>query len=187
MTGITGLPLPIERYPQHFALEEAGNSHLDWPRGGPGIWGDRCCGIACLRMLLRYYGQYVPSQHRLLWEGITGGAYTESGWLHHGLVEIGAKYGLEGFATGYRDQQPLEKLASEGIPSIVSCTFKFPEDGRKGGHLVIFAGSFNTSNGWRIGFADPSRWGATNRSVPAIRFWSSWTGRAIILTPRSWR
>lgn len=187
MTNVNALPLPIERYPQHFTPEETDDPRLNWPKGGPEIWGERCCGIACLRMLLRYYGQCVPSQHQLLRDGMTAGAYTDCGWLHQGLVELGGRYGLEGFAVGYRDQQPLQKLAIEGIPSIVSCTFRLPEDGRKGGHLVLFAGSFSTPKGQYVGFADPSRWGAMNRSVPATRFWSSWTGRAIILTPKSRR
>jgi hypothetical protein len=66
---------------------------------------------------------------------------------------------MAGLAEGLEDNEPLLRLAAEGTPSIISCTLRFPQDGRKGGHLVVFTGEFTQDGARHAGFADPSRWG----------------------------
>ncbi|MCJ0875558.1 hypothetical protein [Streptomyces sp. AP-93] len=134
-------------------------------------------------MLLDHFALAVPSQRHLLAQGLELGAYTPKGWHHQGLVNLADGLGLSGVAAHFDSPEPLQRLAQEGIPAIVSCTFTFPEDGRRGGHLVLFRGE-RIQLGQRVaGFADPSRWGALHDELPAERFWASWTGRAIILRP----
>ncbi|WP_106982608.1 C39 family peptidase [Streptomyces megasporus] len=180
------MPLAIRRYAQHFTAEEQSDSGFAWPPGGPEVWGEKCCGLACLRMILDHYGLHVPSQRQLLREGLELGAYTSNGWIHQGLVEIAGLHGLSGAAAPYTSTAQLQSLAEAGIPSIVSCTFRFPEDGSKGGHLVVFCGETVKGGGRYATFADPSRWGAHHTELPAERFWASWTGRAVSLWPQDW-
>ncbi|WP_327101424.1 cysteine peptidase family C39 domain-containing protein [Nocardia vinacea] len=177
------LPLDVHRFPQHFTDDETDDPGFPWPDGGPQTWGDRCCGIACLRMLLRFHGLPVPLQRELLREGLATNAYaTGVGWTHAGLVALATRHGLAGTAEAV-DRSTLQGMAADGIPSIISCTWQLPEDGRQGGHLIVFTGEADRDGDTIAGFADPSRWGAEHSEVPARRFWASWTGRAIMLQP----
>ncbi|MFI1974653.1 MULTISPECIES: cysteine peptidase family C39 domain-containing protein [Streptomyces] len=182
-TPLLGEPLAVRRFGQHFTPEEIADPSAVWPTDGPHEWGERCCGLACLRMLLDFHGLAVPDRLPLLHHGLALGAHTPKGWLHAGLVRLASEYGLQGHASAFPTPAPLQELARAGTPSIVSCSFRFPEDGRQGGHLVLFTGEFERDGEVYAGFADPSRWGADHAAVPAARFWSSWTGRAIVLTP----
>lgn len=96
-------------------------------------------------------------------------------------MRVAKEYGLTGRAEGCDEPDDLQRLATQGAPSIISCTWQLPQDGRKGGHLVVFTGEFDHDGETYAGFADPSRFGADHTSVPAERFWSSWTGRAILI------
>ncbi|MFC9227470.1 C39 family peptidase [Streptomyces decoyicus] len=178
------MPLTMRRYPQHFTEEESADSGFAWPPGGPQTWGEKCCGLACIRSILDHYGLPVPSQRQLLREALALGAHTPQGWIHRGLVEAAGPYGLTGAAAPYTSPAQLRSIAEAGIPSIVSCTFRFPQDGRKGGHLVVFRGETVRDDERYVAFADPSRWGAHHTELTARRFWASWTGRAVSLWPK---
>lgn len=180
------VPIAMRRYAQHFTAEERCADGFSWPSGGPEVWGEKCCGLACLRMILDRYGLPVPSQRQLLRQGLEQGAYTPNGWHHQGLVDVAAGHGLSGAAAPFGSTAQLQSVAKAGIPSIVSCTFRFPDDGRKGGHLVVFRGEVVKDGERYAAFADPSRWGAHHSELPAERFWTSWTGRAVALWPRDW-
>ncbi|MGW0538221.1 C39 family peptidase [Streptomyces sp. NPDC003032] len=180
------MPLDVRRYAQHFTEEERADSGFVWPPGGPETWGEKCCGLACVRSILDHYGLPVPSQRQLLRQGLALGAHTSRGWIHRMLVEVARPYGLTGAAAPYTSAAQLRGVAEAGIPSIVSCTFRFPEDGRKGGHLVVFCGEAVRDDGRYVAFADPSRWGAHHTELPGRRFWASWTGRAVSLWPKDW-
>ncbi|GHH82955.1 hypothetical protein GCM10018793_43840 [Streptomyces sulfonofaciens] len=179
-------PIAMRRYAQHFTAEERSDSGFTWPAGGPEAWGEKCCGLACLRMILDHYGLPVPSQRQLLRQGLEQGAYSPSGWRHQGLVDIAAGHGLSGAAAPFGSPTQLQSFARAGVPCIVSCTFRFPEDGRKGGHLVVFRGEVVKDGERYAAFADPSRWGAHHAELPAERFWASWPGRAVALWPSDW-
>lgn len=134
-------------------------------------------------MVLAYYGLPVPEQSDLLWQGLELGAYCDRGWIHHGLVELGERHGLTGRAIAAPTVDDLTESLAVGLP-IVSVTWKFPTDGRRGGHLVLFTGEDRSAEGGPVvRFADPSRWGADNDCVSRSRFEASYTGRAILLAP----
>lgn len=175
---------PLAWFPQHYDDVEAwAGATEDLPAEGPQWWGHRSCGIACLRTILEAHGIAAPSAHRLLARGLAIGAYTPLGWLHQGLADLAAEHGLRAAAVGHEGPEVLRARAAHGLPSIVSVTHLFPEDGRKGGHLVVFGGEDGPIADRRAHFMCPSRWGETTRSLPAERFWASWTGRAIVFEP----
>lgn len=181
MTVVRGT-LDVPWFGQGFPAAE------DWPLGkqlpaeGPAYWGPRCCGLASLRSVLAFHRLRVPPAHELLARALERDIYTKRGWLHQGLADLAGDYGLGGDAIGLDEPAELVALARHGFPSIVSCAYQFPDDGRRGGHLIVFAG-LSADNPPVASFMDPSRWGRSRRSVPAARFWASWTGRAILLRP----
>lgn len=151
------------------------------PAGGPAYWGPRACGIACAAALLTFHGRRTPTRHELLAEAVEHAAYTPAGWSHAGLARLLERHGLPAQARLVADPADLVAIASAGRPSIVSVTLGFPEDGQKGGHLVVFAGHLD--GGHLARFMDPSRWGRDHWLLPSSRFWASWTGRAILAGP----
>jgi hypothetical protein len=67
---------------------------------------------------------------------------------------------------------------------IISVTEKFPEDGRKGGHLVVARGTAQSAHGSPdILIRDPSAWGQDHDRVPLTRLAASYTGRCITFAP----
>jgi hypothetical protein len=63
-------------------------------------------------------------------------------------------------------------------PVIASVTLGFPEDGRRGGHLVVVCG-FEEREPRVVHVRDPARWGASRSSVGEARFLASFSGRVI--------
>lgn len=183
MTGLVntrGEATALRRFPQHFATDV---KRAQLPTGGPEVWGDRCCGLACLRTVLDFHGLPVPDQAVLLRQGLERGAYSDRGWIHAGLVELAREHGLAGIAGLVSGLADLLELVDAGVPPIVSCAFQLPQDGRRGGHLVVLGRAFVHDSRRLVSFADPSRWGARNDAVPDDRFWASCTGNVIALWP----
>ncbi|SDW37942.1 Peptidase C39 family protein [Marininema mesophilum] len=169
--------LNIPRYPQRFEPHQ-------WPSGklqqgeGPEYWGNRACGLACLRMIIAHFGNHVPPQYELLTHALEQHAYSSpQGWIHKGLAKLGKKYGLSATPILIENSEKLQYVLETIGPVIASITHKFPEDGRKGGHLVVISGCHRESE--TISFRDPSRWGENHSSVSEKRFFSSFTGRGI--------
>mgnify|MGYP002734838075 CR=1 FL=1 len=158
----------------------------EWPQNvlvsekGADYWGESICGLACLRMIMGHFQIPVVSPYELLVEGIRLNAYCEKGWIHQGLANIASKYGLKAFPLAIKDGEALEELLSKKGPVIVSVTGQLPEDGRKGGHLIVACGRYQENGIQMIAFRDPSRWGKTNSNVSEKRFLSSFTGRGIV-------
>ncbi|MFJ2775727.1 glutamate ligase domain-containing protein [Kitasatospora sp. NPDC087315] len=154
----------------------------EWERhGGAALgdraeWSDRACGMAALRMILLAYGQEPPTLTELIQLGVEKGALTERGWLHAGIASLAEVYGV----PGQTEAVPAEELTArlKAAPVIISVTEKFPEDGRKGGHLVVALG-FEPGEDPTILFRDPSGWGQTHDRVPLSRLSASYSGRAI--------
>jgi len=174
------LPLPVPRFPQHFSASDAAALP---PQMDATNWGDRCCGIACLRSLLAFYQLPVPSAAALLLEGLERGAWSSKGWIHTGLVDLARQHNLTGVAAGVDDCVALRRLTLTGTPVLVSCTHQFPQDGRRGGHLVIVTGVRHRRDDQVVDFVYPSRWGSANHCVAAERFGASFTGRVVVLRP----
>jgi hypothetical protein len=169
--------LTLRRFGQHFPEDDVfGLSPAERAQ-----WGDRCCGLACVRTALEHFGLPVPAQVEMLPRALEIGAYSDRGWIHIGLLELARQYGLDGATGKVESVYDLAALAAAEVPTIVSSTLHFPTDGRRGGHLVAFAGMSGEAGQELAHFADPSRWGELNATVPASRFWASCTGNVIAL------
>lgn len=131
-----------------------------------------------LEDLIAYFGKSVPTQYELLVEGLQRNAYSPKGWIHKGLAELGESYGLRSAPIVIKNGDQLEHILKTTGPVIASVTHTFPEDGRRGGHLVVVC-SRHTESESIISFLDPSRWGASHSTVTEKRFFSSFTGRGI--------
>lgn len=169
--------LALRRFEQHFSTHESSEMSATEREH----WGNRACGLACMRTVLDYYDLPVPPQVDMLKRGLELGAYSERGWIHAGLLTLARELGLDGVTGRVSDIEQLSNLAAAGIATIVSSTLHFPTDGQRGGHLVAFAGCSGQPDDRQAHFADPSRWGENNSTVPASRFWASCTGRIIAL------
>ena len=181
--------LESHRYPQHALLRDivlpggATLSRLEWE--------DNCCGLACIQTILDAEGLPVPTLDALLAEGIESGAYDAAkGWILRGLLELGRSYGLDGEVFPEASIGFLESLPAAQITPIVSMSCNFPiTPSAKGGHLVVFRGTqVSNAKGEACYCDDPSTQGAIVDEVERTRFWSSFSGRALILkSARTWQ
>ena len=145
-------------------------------------WSDRACGMAALRMILLAYHRPAPPLTELVALGVREGALTDRGWLHAGIARLAGQFGIPARAQPVAAPDLPGHLAA--APVIVSVTEKLPDDGRKGGHLVVARGYHDTRPGDPdILFRDPSGWGQTCDRVPLSRLAASYSGRAITFAP----
>lgn len=152
--------------------------------------GDNCCGLAYIQTILDAEGFPVPTLDTLLAEGIESGAYDAAkGWVLWILLELGHSYGLDSevswkhrFIFGGYTRSPSRFDCS------VSCNFTM-RPSVKGGHLVLFRGTrVSNTKGKACYCDDSSPQGATVDEVKRTRFWSSFSGRALILkSARAWQ
>ncbi|WP_291414348.1 C39 family peptidase [Actinophytocola sp.] len=65
-------------------------------------WSDRTCAIACLTMVLNYYG-HVVSMVDVLTAALERKAFDPvRGWLHSGLIEVLQSFGLTAYRRNWR-------------------------------------------------------------------------------------
>jgi hypothetical protein len=127
-----------------------------------------------------FHGRSLPTLVELLQEGVGSGYYTSKGWIHVGLANLGGAYGVQGKAIPAPTIDDLRScLESTGSPLIASVTWQFPEDGRRGGHLVVVT-AVGDGSGAQVCFRDPSGWGMDQSRISAARFSASYTGRVIV-------
>jgi hypothetical protein len=165
--------IPEQQWPEGFRFDGEDRAY----------WSDRTCGLACLASIASFHGKPIPSIFELLQEGVGLGHYSSRGWIHAGLAAIGEAYGFPGKALPALTVDDLRFcLEYTGSPLIASVTRQFPEDGRRGGHLVVVTavGSEPTP---RICCRDPAGAGMNESRIPAARFFASFAGR-IIVFPR---
>ena len=166
----------VMRFAQRFG-------HQEWPHGlsidgrDAGFWAERGCGVACLRMIVHFFTGRDEAYAGLLAEGVAQGAYGERGWIHAGLAAMAQRRGLMARACAIDGPDELRAVLLQG-PVIASVTLGFPEDGRRGGHLVVACG-FDAAEPRCIHVRDPARWGESNASVGESRFLASFSGRVI--------
>jgi hypothetical protein len=130
-----------------------------------------------------FHGKPIPTIFELLQEGVGLGHYTSKGWTHAGLSEIGEKYGFPGTALPALTVDDLRYcLEFTGSPLIASVTRQFPEDGRRGGHLVVVT-AIDDEPTPRICCLDPADGGLGEIRIPAARFFASFAGRIIVFLP----
>lgn len=169
----------VLRTAQHFGPDE-------WPHGAlvrgetAEHWGERSCGIACLRSVVHFHTGVAPDLYELLCRGLARGAFGDRGWIHASLADLSRSYGLAGASVGMDGLPVLYDQIDQGLPVIVSCSLGFPDDGRRGGHLVLATGRSASLRGDVVHVVDPSRRGRVQDTVPATRLAASWTGRAIV-------
>jgi hypothetical protein len=144
-------------------------------------WSDRACGMAALRMILLAYQRPAPPLTELLKLGISQGALSDRGWLHTEIARLATSMGVPGQAQAV----PAADLPAwlDAGPLIASVTIGFPDDGRRGGHLVVLRGHERNQADPSILFRDPSGWGQANDRVRLRRLASSYTGRCITFQP----
>jgi hypothetical protein len=145
-------------------------------------WSERACGIAALRMILLAYRGEAPPLTELIMTGVRENALTGRGWLHAGLARLAAGFGIPAAAEAVPAGDLPARL--EDAPLIISVTWRFPEDGRQGGHLVVARGVTEPgADGPDILFRDPSDWGQDHDRVTLRRLSASYTGRCVTLAP----
>lgn len=154
--------------------------HGGWALGDRIEWSNRACGLASLRMILLAYGCEAPTVTELLKLAVKHEVLTPRGALHAGIANLATELGVHSQAEAVPVEGLLGRL--DDAPLIVSVTEQFPEDGRKGGHLVILRG-YESGPDPTIHFRDPSAWGQENDQVPLSRLSHSYTGRAITFAP----
>jgi hypothetical protein len=156
--------------------------------GNSAEWSDRTCGMAALRMILLAYLGQAPPLTELVMTGVREGALTDRGWLHAGLARLAASFGIPAAAEAVTADDLPARL--KDAPLIISVTARFPEDGRKGGHLVVAHGTSEPgADGPDILIRDPSAWGQSHDRVTLRRLSASYSGRCITFAPRpaAWR
>jgi hypothetical protein len=146
-------------------------------------WSDRACGMAALRMILLAYLGDAPPLTELVRQGVAYGALTDRGWLHAGIAQMATDYGIPATAEAVPARDLPGRIAD--TPVIVSVADQLPEDGRKGGHLIVAHGCDGGSQDPDIFIRDPSSWGQDHDRVPLRRLTASYTGRAITFAPVS--
>ncbi|MFI5617472.1 C39 family peptidase [Streptomyces sp. NPDC051567] len=154
--------------------------HGGWALGDRIEWSNRACGLASLRMILLAYGQEAPTVTELLKIAVKHEVLTPRGALHAGVASLASDLGVPSTA----EPVPAEELPRrlDSAPLIVSVTEQLPEDGRRGGHLIILRG-YEDGPDPVIRFRDPSAWGQKHDRVPLSRLAHSYTGRAITFAP----
>ena len=177
------MPHPVHDVPmcrQRITPEEW-QEQAGWSLGDRIEWSDRACGIACLRMLLLAYGKPAPSITELLKVAVKADALSERGWIHAGLAALATERGVPAWAEPVAVEDLPTRL--EGAPLIISITEQFPQDGRRGGHLVVARGLADGNERPDLLIRDPSSWGQKHDRVPLARAAASYTGRAITFAP----
>jgi hypothetical protein len=160
-----------------------------WPEGfrlageDRAYWSERTCGLACLESIASFHQKPIPTIFELLQEGVRLGHYADKGWIHAGLAAIGEAYGFHGKALPAITLDDLRAcLEFTASPLIASVTREFPEDGRRGGHLVVVTAVDDGPAPW-ICCRDPAGGGMGAGRISAARFFASFAGR-IIVFPR---
>jgi hypothetical protein len=161
-------------------------------------WQDKCCGIACLRMILDDFGCLGDLTYwEILQLGLHHQAHCDKGWIHQGLLNMGQVLGIEGQTHRQASIEHIINAINKGSLCIVSVTRGFlggKDDGAgnqlpRGGHLVV---AYDTvkDNGTvtRIICNYPSSYPELNKAAWAVEIekWrDSFSGSFIEFYPKS--
>jgi hypothetical protein len=145
-------------------------------------WSHRVCGMASLRMILLAYLGDAPPLTELVVTGVRAGAHTDRGWVHAGIAQLAAGFGILAAAEAVTaDDLPTRVREA---PLIVSVSWQFPEDGQQGGHLVVARGIDESgADGPDVLIRDPSEWGQSHDRVSLRRLSASYSGRCVTFPP----
>lgn len=148
------------------------------------FWSVRACGLACASSAIEYFTGHHVSQITLFNQCVRNGGYSSAGWKHAELASLISDYGINAQAAHLTEQAVIERV-NNGELLITSVTHKFPDDGRKGGHLILVYGASHSQNRTILKFMDPSGWGANNTTVTYEKFCKSFAMKGIILTKKN--
>ncbi|MBX4215770.1 C39 family peptidase, partial [Candidatus Parcubacteria bacterium] len=116
-------------------------------------WQSRACGMACLKMVLDFYGAPTSSLHGMVVKGKEEGGYTPSGWLHDYSLKVAEHYGFAGERREKMEVGPslaeFKDRLAKGEPIIVSVFKNFSEKDKF--HQVVLIG-FEEKEGALTGF-----------------------------------
>jgi hypothetical protein len=114
------------------------------------FWARRVCGLACLKMLLAWQGEPVPTSMALVRRALACGAYVRDGDRVRGLIYqpfvawIGAEYGI---AAQVMRELPVESVVRHAragtlVVASVHPWVRWPQrvPPARGGHLVLVTG-----------------------------------------------
>lgn len=147
-------------------------------------WENNCCGIACARMVIDFYAGIKVGYWELLQKGLQIRAYNDIGWIHKGLVDLAAEYGVEGRTHRGKTAGELFQTIRTGNICVVSASVGFrgglkkrdsDEVFAKGGHLIV---GFVDEQG-EIACHHPSsalEWNKRNWVVPREHWERSFSG-----------
>jgi hypothetical protein len=177
------------------------------------LWAPRTCAIACMTMVLRYYGYPVEVADVLAAARQKTHFDPRRGWLHSGLVDLLQFYGLAAYRRNWAlmDGNELRYLA--GRPSTAATQAEVEQvkqQMRAEGfatmrHLlrrdtpviasVLRPWGNRTSMGHqvvllaatssKITYHEPAEEDGAGRTVPSALFLTSWKGLAIVAGTRS--
>jgi hypothetical protein len=157
------------------------DAHDGQTLGDRAEWSERACGMAALRMILLAYLGDAPPLTELLKLGVREGAHCDRGWIHAGIARLAAGFGIPASAEAVAAPDLPPRLAT--APVIVSVTSQLPDDGRRGGHLIVAHGYDGDATDPHIFIRDPSSWGQDHDRVLLSRLSASYTGRCITFAP----
>ena len=146
-------------------------------------WRKVGCGIASLAMIIELYNPGKVSVDKLLDQGIKSNAYlSDAGWIHHGLIKLAQKYGLNGDThdlSGLSTQKALAILEDTLTTGPVMASVHYTFDPKNPiPHLVVI----NKIDGNTVYYNDPSE-KAGNGSISTDKFLKSWKKRYIEIRP----
>ncbi|MCQ8831912.1 C39 family peptidase [Streptomyces malaysiensis] len=142
--------------PEFLAGLDAGDDPL-WQKSGAdnpheyAFWARRMCGVACLRMVLAFWGHQVPPSVPLVRELSEAGAYVRNGDTVRGLIyqpfaeHVKARWGLDARSVPDLPPERIPAAIASGRLALLSVhpTIRTPElpPPGKGGHLVLAVGA----------------------------------------------
>jgi len=172
-----GVMLDVPYYSQFVEISDA-------------YWQSRACAIACLKMVLDYYGKVAPSLYEMVIRGKDEGGHTQSGWLHDYSLKVAAQHGLHAERQEKmevtRSLLEFKARLSAKEPVIVSVFRNFSEKTKF--HQVVLVG-FAEENGTLSGFYvhDPDAKDTESRKglfVPLPTFVDNWRKMAIFISKK---
>ncbi|MGV3345190.1 hypothetical protein ACGVWS_05380 [Enterobacteriaceae bacterium LUAb1] len=145
------------------------------------FWSDRACGLACASSAIEFLTGRVIHQMTLFNECVRIGGYSAHGWKHNELAQVISKYGVNAVAKKIELDECCNIISQGGI-IIASVSHQLPDNGLKGGHLILLHDQELIDHVTIFSFMDPSAWGRINNKASLERISKSFSNKGIVLT-----
>src|SRR3989338_5883197 len=134
------------------------------------------CGIACLEMMLRFYGvKELPPSHELMEQARAQGLLSENGLVYNRVNRFVQSWGFKAVSHPWLRTGRVKKWIRDNNPVMVSL------QGNDGGHLVVVCGIDSDKT---IHILDPSTPGTPHKTLNLKTWKEKFNHRGITLTPR---